>query len=158
MTAGATYTPIATQTLGSSNTTITFSSIPQTYTDIVLIAGASMASGSTPGLQFNSDAGTTYSRTIIEGTGSAVASSRTTNANSLDIYVPSSPYTLIFNIQNYSNTTTYKTTLYTSRTSSWLGQWVGLWRSTNAITSLSLTGGSSFAAGSVFTLYGIAAA
>jgi hypothetical protein len=158
MAAGSTYTPIATQTLGSSASTVTFSSIPSTYTDLVLVAGASMASGSTPGLQYNGDTGTSYSRTILEGNGSSASSSRTSNANSLDIYVPSSPYTLIFDIQNYSNTTTYKTTLYTARTSSWLGQWVGLWRNTNAITSLSLTGGSSFAAGSVFTLYGIAAA
>jgi len=156
--AGATYTPIATQTLGSSASTVTFSSIPSTYTDLVLVAGASMASGSTFGLQFNGDSSTNYSRTIIEGNGSSASSSRTTSSASLDVYAPSSPYTLIFNIQNYSNTTTYKTTLWTSRTSSWLGQWVGLWRSTNAITSLSLTGGSSFAAGSVFTIYGIASA
>jgi hypothetical protein len=63
------------------------------------------------------------------------------------------------NIQNYSNSTTYKTTL---------GRWddsaaftllqSGTWLNTNAITSMSLTVADTFVAGSTFTLYGIKAA
>jgi hypothetical protein len=42
MAAGATYTPIATYTVsGSSTLTYTFSSIPSTYTDLVLVVNGS---------------------------------------------------------------------------------------------------------------------
>ena len=164
MAAGATYVPIATQTLGSSASSVTFSSIPQTYTDLVLIVNGSMATGATMGLQVGNgsiDTGNNYSRTLLS-TDSGGSSSRTSNGGSLDTYQPASPFTNTFNFMNYSNTTTYKTILYTTRTASgsqWLGQFVGLWRGTSAINILSLSYGSStYATGTTFTLYGIAAA
>jgi hypothetical protein len=61
---------------------------------------------------------------------------------------------------NYRNSTTYKTVLsrYDDATKS-TGAEVGLWRNTAAITSVLMKPGTgSFAAGSTFTIYGIAAA
>jgi hypothetical protein len=73
----------------------------------------------------------------------------------------SSNTSTIISILNYANTTTYKTAL--SRANNAAGgvdAVVGLWRSTAAINSIKMAigGGYSYAAGTTFTLYGIAAA
>ena len=76
MTSGPTYTPIATQTLGSSAASVTFSSIPGTYTDLMLI---SFAQGQASGgdnrlvLQFNGDTATNYSSTYLIGNGTTAS-------------------------------------------------------------------------------------
>jgi hypothetical protein len=60
---------------------------------------------------------------------------------------------------NYANTSTYKTVLTRSNKYDRVGAIVGLWRSTAAINSITLTAYSNtYAIGSTFTLYGIAAA
>ena len=56
----STYTPIATQTLGSAAASVTFSSIPQGYTDLVLVDNVKSASGagdSELDVRFNGDSG-----------------------------------------------------------------------------------------------------
>jgi hypothetical protein len=40
----ATYTPIASITLGATATSVTFSSIPSTYTDLILVMNGSSTS------------------------------------------------------------------------------------------------------------------
>lgn len=161
--AGATYVPIATQTLGSSSSSVTFSSIPQTYTDLVLVFSGITNAVNDIQLTFNSDTGTNYSRTNFETTGSSIESGYTTNHNYGQIgYVPSGTTqgTNICNIMNYANTVAYKTFIskYSAFTT-WSGISVSLWRSTSAITSVGLTPQSStFNAGTTFTLYGIKAA
>ena len=170
MAAGSTYTPIATTTVsGTSTATVTFSSIAGTYTDLVLVASGTLI-GSTQNLEMrlNSDSGTNFSRTTLSGTGSAANSGRTTSASQirLDVYGywgTTSPTTTIVQFMNYSNATTYKTFLARANNAgTGVDAEVGLWRSTSAITQIDLypTVGTTekFAAGSTFTLYGIAAA
>ena len=67
--------------------------------------------------------------------------------------------TAIINVQNYSNSTTYKTTL-SRHSTQFAGAFVGTWRNTAAITSITIInlGAGGFASGSTFTLYGITAA
>ena len=167
MAAGATYEPIATTTLGTSTATVTFSSFSG-YTDLILVCNIiSVNSGGSSSLQFNSDTGSNYSYTRLDGDGTTAVSGRASNTTT--IYLSGNgdtsttvPSTTITQIMNYSNTTTYKTIL--SR-GSWNGASketdtrVGLWRNTNAITSISILAyAQNFATGSTFTLYGIAAA
>lgn len=165
MPAGNTYEAIATQTLGSATNTVTFSSIPSTYTDLVLIANTIIASVSgfpECSLRFNSDTGTNYSNTYLLGTGSSAASGRGTSYTYADCgYLAansSNPNTRIINIMNYSNTTTNKTVI--SRGSSVNGgqviAYVNLWRNTAAINSITIfTQSDNYTAGSTFSLYGI---
>ena len=64
-------------------------------------------------------------------------------------------------INNYSNATTYKTVLWRDNSNTYVAAQAGLWRSTSAITSITLSTNSSatnFASGSTFSLYGILAA
>lgn len=168
MAAGSTYTPIATTTLGSAQTTITFNSFSG-YTDLVLVCNWAQSAVGSCWIRFNSDSGTNYSFTELRGNGSAASSTRlSSTAQSYWAYnvFPDTSYTAnaIISIQNYSNATTYKTFL--SRANANSGSFagtsaiVGLWRSTSAITSIELDidGSATYNTGSTFTLYGIAAA
>ena len=161
MTSGPTYTPIATQTTSGSTGAVTFSSIPNTYTDLVVVINTSLSGLCNSLLQFNGDTGSNYSGTVIVGNGSTATSGRNSNLtfSYLGLY-NASIGNLILNIQNYSNTTTYKTLLTRSNNSQYIESYVSLWRSTAAINSIYLTqdSGGNFSAGSTFTLYGISAA
>jgi hypothetical protein len=160
-----TYEPIQTQTVGTATTTVTFTSIPQTYTDLILIVAADVTSaGQNLYLTFNSVTSTIYSRTFLYGNGSSAISAR----NTLQPAIPLSEFAgsgsgsySIANIMNYTNTTTYKTVLHRGGYAGNItALTAGLWPSTAAITSLSCvpTGGTTWVVGSTFTLYGIKAA
>ena len=165
-----TYTPIATSTITSPTGSITFSSITQKYTDLVLVVSANGSRASLGGdirCQLNSDTGTNYSFTMIQGLGSSVWNERASNqtyanmANNIGIpgslnYTPT-----IMNFMNYSNTTTNKTILtrHSGVVSGNIQARVTLWRSTAAISTIYLWneagGTNNFNPGTTFTLYGI---
>lgn len=165
MTAGATYTPIATYTASSSIGSYTFSSIPSTYTDIVAVL-APIAGGGAADIYmtFNGDTSGIYSSIILSGTGSAASGTKYSSQSSIiiDFYgsaISSEQSNRVLNINNYANTNVYKTAIIrANRAGSGTDAIVGMWRSTAAINSITFTLSSSFASGSTFTLYGIAAA
>jgi hypothetical protein len=159
----ATYEPISTQTVsGTSTSTVTFSSIPQTYTDLILVSTLSQSADVSTLLRFNSDTATNYSSTRLRGTGAAASSERSSNGTGIEYWFGTLTGfgNVIWQIQNYSNATTYKSCLSRSNnTVDWMGASVGLWRSTAAISTVSYTVSSGYViAGSTFTLYGIKAA
>jgi hypothetical protein len=165
MPAGSTYTPIATTTLGSAQATVTFSSISGSYTDLVLVESPIFSTGSQSLLRVGNgsvDTGANYSSTNLSGNGSSAQSARYTGLDSIGTTPgttqSTAAHTVIRNIQNYSNTTTFKTVLQrVSGDSVWA--LVGLWRSTAAINIITLTSlNGNYQTGSTFTLYGIAAA
>jgi hypothetical protein len=165
MAAGSTYTPIATTTLGSASTSVTFSSIAGTYTDLVAVIQSTTSSPApSTSLQFNGDTTSQYSHTYLTGDGSSASSSRNSTDRALIAYngtVGSNPNVVVVNIMNYANTTTYKTFLSRASNATYgTDAVVGMWRKTpEAITSITfLTGTTGFATGSTFTLYGIQAA
>jgi hypothetical protein len=159
-----TYTPIATQTLGSAAATVTFSSISGTYTDLILVYnGSYSAINGQISLRFNGDTATNYSSTGLDGNGTAASSGRDTSSAQMRIgYSATTGANMaILQIMNYSNATTYKTVIGRNNNPGGnVGANVGLWRSTAAITSIvvSCYNAVNFAAGSTFTLYGIKAA
>lgn len=158
----STYTPIASQTLGSAAASVTFSSIPQNYTDLIVV-GNPIVSASLDYKWFINGDNTSglYSQTRLVGDGSTATSGRTTGANFLylDLTAPasSSVQTFIMNFQNYANTNTFKTVLVRyNYAGTETAARVNLWRNTNAITSITIsTDSSTFALGSTFSLYGI---
>lgn len=165
MAAGNTYVALATQTLGSAAASVTFSSISGSYTDLVLVNQSGLPSDYAK-LTLNADTGSNYSYTSLYGTGSAAGSNRISGDTSIltnwYAYYPSTVGNSvgIINIMNYSNSTTYKTVLCRSNAAvAGVEAIVGLWRSTAAITTVTLTAGSgTFGTGSTFSLYGILAA
>lgn len=159
-----TYEPIATTTLSSTASDVTFSSISGSYTDLVLVENGKVSSGagSYSRIRFNSDTGSNYSATYIYGNGTAAGSDRYSNQTFIPVnYVAAIEtnfnHNSIINIQDYSNSTTYKTVLARSNNAAAATDAAAaLWRSTSAITSITyyLNSGS-WATGSTFTLYGI---
>ena len=158
-----TYEPIATQTLGSAAASVIFDSIPQTYTDLVLIVNTQTSSNVNVFMRFNEDTSSNYSDTRLVGNGSAASSGRLTSQTSAIIISgdPSLNFsTYKVDIFNYTNATTFKTFLIRSNTADRAASLVGLWRATPAaISTINIrvdTG--TFNTGSTFTLYGIKAA
>ena len=161
----ATYEPIATTTLGSAASTITFSSIGSGYTDLRLIMVHNLAtSDGFIDVNFNSDTGTNYSSTRIRANGSTVDSGRDTSAtkireiNSFQNFLAMTEIDLF----SYAGSTNKTVLLKTASddndvaTNISIRYVVGLWRQTSAITSITLTGiNSQIAAGTTATLYGI---
>lgn len=166
MAAGSTYTPIATTTLASAASTVTFSSISGSYTDLVFVFSGNASAIAASFMRFNSDSGSNYSMTWMAGTGSSAASGFEASKTRLliDVYGYANPSNItnkILSIQNYSNSTTYKTVLGRANNSAaGTDALVGLWRSTSAITQIDILtlSATTFSVGSTFTLYGIQAA
>jgi hypothetical protein len=169
MAAGNTYVAIATQTLGTAAASVTFSSISGAYTDLVVISDCSVGSGTLFfGYQVGNgsvDTGANYSYTYVLGSGTA-ASSGAAGGTFLEPFTntgANNRLNIITSFQNYSNTTTYKTSLTRSNSPSdtrAVAASVGLWRSTSAINIIKISSidGNNFNVGSTFTLYGILAA
>jgi hypothetical protein len=164
-----TYEPIATTTLTSAAANITFSSIPATYTDLILVLNVAIASGGggESVIRFNSDSGSNYSNTYLYGNGTSALSARNTNSTVGRVSYSASFTTTVGNmnyivqVQNYSNSTTHKT--YLSRANNAANATdaiAGIWRSTSAITSIQFfySDSSNIITGSSATLYGIKAA
>ena len=157
-----TYTKIATTTLGSAQSTVSFTSISGSFTDLVLIVNGGLDSGGAEcNLRFNSDTGSNYSYTALEGNGTSASSYRGSNQTKLwfTSYYNTSRSMSIINIQDYSNSTTYKTALIRhNNTSVYTAASAGIWRSTSAITAIELYPASyNWATGTTFILYGIEA-
>jgi len=175
MAAGVTYEKIASTTLGTAASSVTFSSIPGTYTDLRLVIQARVASATADyfSARFNGDTGSNYSFTWLGGNTAGAQSGRFANLSQNIIgwatsnTEASTNYALITcDIMNYSNSTTNKTSLSrSSLTDSRTEAQVNLWRNTSAITSIVLAtwgagtfGANNIYAGSTFSLYGITAA
>lgn len=158
-----TYVQIATTTLASSASSVLFAGIPtqdlngNDLRDLVLVVWVS--SGMQGKLQYNGDTSTSnYSFVYMRGTGSSAQS----NSGTVDGYelidTASANSMAIVQIMDYSATDKHKSTL--NRSDNAAARTVaraGRWASTSAITSLSITGATgNFAAGSTFSLFGIA--
>ena len=166
----STYEPIYTTTLGSAQSSVSFSSFGG-FTDLILIVNGrkdTSVSADAFYCRINGDGSNSYSWTEVNGDGSSATSNRTSNDSycRLAVIPGNSAGTSVFgvsivNFQNYTNTTTNKTIL--SRGSVASGQvmaGVSLWRNTAAVTSFTLytAGLGNWSSGSQFTLYGIKAA
>ena len=165
-----TYVKIASYTASTAVATIDFSSIPATYTDLVLkVSARSSASTSATNmyLQFNASGGTAYSYRRLYGTGSTTTSnSQTALANfggailmngsgttastfsNAEIYIP-----------NYAGGTAKSISVdvveENNATAAFMFLSAGLWSGTSAINQITLTGDTNFVQYSTATLYGI---
>lgn len=155
----ATYEPISSITTTGTVASVTFSSIPQTYTDLILIAWvADGVSSTTLNLRFNGDSGTNYSRQLFTTVNTAVRNTGVTSANIGQVdntaWAPN-----IFDINGYTSGLV-KTIFCRSYSRSVNGRIaVSKWNNTAAINTIeAISTGSNIASGSMFTLYGIKAA
>lgn len=157
----STYTPLATYTVPSATASYTFTSIPSTYTDLILIAVGTQSTTSDLWIQFNGDTASNYDKQLLYGTGSAVGAASYTNATQIGVaYQQGNQATTIINVMNYKNTTTFKSVLARGSDSSLnVNTNAGTWRSTSAINSIKVfPAAANLNSGFTLTLYGISAA
>lgn len=160
----STYEPISSVKLGYNTSSIIFSSIPQTYTDLILICNPINTTTTALNIYLNSDTSTNYSCTRMYGEGANRYSDRSSNtASSLGGWgtnTNTKPYIFATTFMNYSNTSTNKSfiTRVSEPNANYLGMICSLWRNTSAITTITFFGNANFGIGSTFNLYGIKAA
>lgn len=161
-----TYAPIATTTLATNASSIVFSSIPATYTDLRIVLVCKTDSNQLIYMRFNSSS-TGYSETEMGGYGSSTISYVETNMSMNMLHgvtsvTSSNPSFFTIDVMSYAGST-YKTSLVTASqdyngTGS-LEREVCLWRNTSAITSVTLAPTNNmFVAGTTATIFGIKAA
>jgi hypothetical protein len=156
------YIALATTTLGSTAATVTFSSIPATYRDLVLVIrlGASAPAVATVGLQFNGDTGNNYSWVSMVGTGSSTSSGSSTQDRGIIGYFlnTTSAFMATLQVFDYAQTNKQKTAIAReSNSSESVTAIANRWANTNAVTSMAISAAvSSFPVGSTFSLYGVA--
>ena len=165
-----TYSLIASNTLSSSAASVTFSSIPSTYTDLVLSVCARTNDTGPENLQiyFNTDTATNYSTTYLQGNGASATSARYTSQSviqnpntvegttytsntfgSIEIYIPS--YTA-----SQNKPVSLSGASENNATTAYINNGAGLWRNTAAITQIVIDqSGANFVSVSSFFLYGI---
>ena len=167
----ATYKLISSNTLTTATASVTFSSIPSTYTDLVLkisARGSTAAGGAGSSVRLNGSSGTNYSeRRLINFNGTSTQAacnsgtafeyqvipgdSATSNTfGSMEVYIPSylsvskHPISFAYISENISTTSNQG------------GVTASLWSDTSAVTSFTIAPSSgNFLTGSSFYLYGI---
>lgn len=161
------YESIATIT--SSGSSITFSSIPSTYSSLQLKFNLRAANdGRDVYISLNSDTGTNYTRHNLRGTGTAASASGSANvapafnlgAFNLGGAYTTYPFVGIIDLHDYASTSKTKTVrtfsgLDMNTNGGEVGMYSVLWNSTSAITSVTITISSSSFDSSTFSLYGI---
>lgn len=158
---------ISTTILGSTTASVTFSSIPSTYSHLQIRMVGRSANGSAQGqmfLTFNGSA-TGYAYHYVGGNGSSAYSGAATAQTAISLnYAPGSTATAntfspaILDILDYTNTSKNKTIRFLqgqADSSLNISLNSGLWVSTSAITSITISATGSFVSGSRFSLYGI---
>lgn len=169
MAAGRTYEPIATTTLNTTTTSYTFNSIPNTYTDLVIIASCVAPSGGAAraiAVRINGDTSQSYSQTFLWNGDGTLNSSRNVNLT----YVQAGYYAYFTGTQrslsqinifraNSNDEGIAKTMINRSSSVTGTDVFVGTWSGTTRVSSITLiTQSGDFGSGTILTLYGIKAA
>lgn len=161
----ATYTPLATTTLGSATSTISFTGLSSSYTDLrIVIFCIDTSSYSNLQMRFNSDTGTNYSTTYLNGNGGIPGTSTYTSRGWIDAInwtagVSLTPAMIIIDVMSY-NAAVHKNALLQQAMdrngASASAISIGRWMNTAAITRIDFTlSGGNFGANTQATLYGI---
>jgi hypothetical protein len=160
-----TYRALANITLGSSASSVTFSSIPATYRDLILVVNGEFTTNAQTGVRFNSDSAANYPQVMMRTIDSTAESGVDTGTSLYSSWSASSSanrFTMVFQVLDYSATDKHKTALWrngyidvAARTR--VEAFAGRWASTSAVTSLNVfTSTNGFASGFTFNLFGIA--
>lgn len=166
-----TYQAIATTTVGAGGSAnITFSSIPSTYTDLlIMFSGRSNYTATTHDYffyRFNSDSGSNYTSRAFYGDGSSAASLTNTYTGNLAVATANTSTSNSFGntciyIPNYTGSTNKSSSSdsvhETNATPAVSGLYANRWGNTAAITSVTIVpvGGTLWNQYSSATLYGI---
>jgi hypothetical protein len=157
------YIPLATVTLGTATASVTFSNIPNTYRDLIVVVNGSVSSGSSIYYRLNGDEGNNYFMVVSQ------AFSATSTAFQDTVMIPWAPNNLTANerfmitsqFMDYSATDKHKTALHrlngVSGGNTFLAMSAARWGNTAAVTTLRVQANANLNIGSTLSLYGIVA-
>jgi hypothetical protein len=153
-----TYTALATVTLGTATSSVTFSSIPATYRDLIVAIDQPATVESEMCLRLNGDTGSNYLRVWMEGTsGGATSGNQTTNDRLFLGNFGTVKCILRSNIMDYSATDKHKT-LVSRADGSGTKATASRWANTAAVTSVTvLMNQNNVPSGTRIDLYGVIA-
>lgn len=163
-----TYVAISTVTVGSGGaSSIDFSSIPQTYTDLMIMFSGIDSGDNQSLIRFNNDTSSTYtSKQLFNGNGTAQSSSHTGTgsvvayADGFTGYTANTFGNVSIYIPNYTSSSKYKSWSsdgVSENNGTSIGQklFAGLYQSNSAISSIQMLASATFSQYSTATLYGI---
>lgn len=170
-----TFEVISSQTLNTNTSTISFNSIPQTYTDLVLRITTRSSSSAQPDwiyLTSNSNTGSIYSWVRIQSNGSASSAARqaattpvasgasyfgfiTGTSDTADSFASVEMYIPSYTNSTYSKQVSVHSITTNNATLSYQNLYANLIGSSAAISSISLSAQGNFVSGSSFILYGV---
>ena len=161
-----TYTPLANTTVAIAAASISFSNIPATYRDLVIVMSIATNVNMNNAIRFNSDSGSNYSRVFMSGNGSTATSG--TGGGGTSLQIDQTAFTgstlgeqaTVIEVMDYSATDKHKTVVIRQNrvgANSGVDAIAGRYASTSAITSFTFIPVSTavFSAGSRVELYGI---
>lgn len=160
-----TYDLIASNVLSSNATSITFSAIPNTYRDLVLVITAKQTAGTGQNqLRFNGYSSSIYGNVSLEGTGSSVQSAGGLGSSFFYINLNNGDLdaqfmTAIVEIFDYAQTNKHKPLLSRGNnlgSGTSVGANAHRWTNTEAVDTILCQASGTYASGSSFHLYGIA--
>ena len=162
------YDSIATAVGTGSSDTITFSSIPSTYTHLQVRGIANAANiGALMAMRLSGDTGSNYARHYLDGSGSSATAGAATSQTQMSFFDVTRLPTLsntygvfVCDILDYADTNKYKTVRILSgqdsNGSGGIDLTSGLWMSTSAVSSVTIRlNTSNFTTATQFALYGI---
>jgi len=156
------WVPLAEITLTSTDSEITFGSIPNTYRDLIVVFNGKISGDFDTPTNFNSDSSASYYMVNMRGDGSSTASSANTASTLFSlglrnvIISSSDEIVSVIQIMDYSATDKHKTALKRVNSASKQTYAEAVrWANTSAITSIRFqVSGGTFSIGSTFALYG----
>jgi hypothetical protein len=154
-----TYDLLASTTLTSSASSVTFSSIDQSYGDLIVVVEVNTGAGvGIVNFKFNNDAVTEVEWVSMEGDGSSATSGAFGGVTHFQGIITNSNTALhTLQLADYSATDKHTSGLYRGNSSLVTRASALRWLSTSAVTRLDVASGTNqFQTGSTFNLYGVA--
>lgn len=153
-------TALATITLQEASSTVTFSEIPNTYRDLVLLIHADGTAQTELYIRINGDTGATYTSVRMQGSGSTAGGATYSGTNGMRLngngdIMTNFSFNAVISFPDCSATDKHKTVLSRTNSSNGVDACAGRYPSTNAISSITAYPNSgSFDVGSTFALFG----
>ncbi len=150
----ATYVALANFNAAGSETSVTFSNIPNTYRDLVIQGNViGNSSNGVLNMELNGDTANRNSLRMYANPGTGIDTSSEGLASAT---IGTNVGTLLVQILDYSATNKHKTTLIQSNDPGVIvSAGVARWSSTSAVTSVKITSNRTFQSGMTLSLYGI---
>ena len=152
-----TFTPLATVTLGGSDAEVIFSSIPNTYRDLIIVIAGTASGGTSPSIRFNSDGGSNYENTRLFAN-SSTFNSQAFNADYGSMGFMNTDQSMVrIQIFDYSATDKHKVAIGRNANTDTVRFEGTRWANTAAVHTVSvrMDGAQTYSTGTVISIYGI---